>query len=102
MFNYIFIQILIFLGHNHYLVNCVFINLLTVHYSLVYCAQSGQVRSWDRIVAINGEPVEEYDTALAKLTNCHPCAHLRLARTRSSAGGEASELSALVITDLPR
>ncbi|VDD82189.1 unnamed protein product [Mesocestoides corti] len=48
--------------------------------------ESGQVKSWDRIVAINGEAVDDYDTALAKLTLCRPRAQLRLARLKSPAG----------------
>ncbi|VDK20871.1 unnamed protein product [Taenia asiatica] len=68
---------------------------------------SGQVRSWDRIVAIDGEPVQEYDAALAKLTTCHPSAHLRLARAKPLSGcaamdGGASGQPALTAVDLPR
>ncbi|KAL5106785.1 hypothetical protein TcWFU_004365 [Taenia crassiceps] len=52
---------------------------------------SGQVQSWDRIVAIDGEPVQEYDAALAKLTTCHPSAHLRLARAKPLSGCAAMD-----------
>ncbi|VDM16243.1 unnamed protein product [Hydatigera taeniaeformis] len=68
---------------------------------------SGQVRSWDRIVAIDGEPVQEYDAALAKLTTCHPFANLRLARAKPLSGcaamtGGSSGQLALTTIDLPR
>ncbi|EUB61705.1 Multiple PDZ domain protein [Echinococcus granulosus] len=67
----------------------------------------GQVQSWDRIVAINGEPVQEYDAALAKLTTCHPSAHLRLARAKPTSDcatleGEVAGQSTPATVELPR
>ncbi|VUZ50927.1 unnamed protein product [Hymenolepis diminuta] len=53
---------------------------------------SGQVRSWDRIVAIDGEAVEDYDTALTKLSACHSMVNLRFARARSHNPRQGSEL----------
>lgn len=58
-------------------------------------------------MAIDGEPVQEYDAALAKLTTCHPSAHLRLARAKPLSGCAAMDggtlgHSALTTVDLPR
>ncbi len=43
------------------------------------------MKSWDRIVEVNGEPVDDYDKTLAKLTQCRPTAQLRLARVKAPA-----------------
>nr|CDS26070.1 multiple pdz domain protein [Hymenolepis microstoma] len=53
---------------------------------------SGQVRSWDRIVAIDGEPVEDYDKALTKLSARHSMVNLRFARARLHSQKQGPEL----------
>ncbi|KAM7533352.1 hypothetical protein Aperf_G00000121180 [Anoplocephala perfoliata] len=63
---------------------------------------SGQVRSWDRIVAINGEDVAEYDEAFAKLSACHPAAHLRLARAKPHSLARGTGAGTSVGVNLPR
>lgn len=53
-------------------------------------------------MAINGEPVAEYDEAFAKLSACHPAAHLRLARAKSHYRPRGSQGRAGVGANLPR
>ncbi|VDO01820.1 unnamed protein product [Rodentolepis nana] len=53
---------------------------------------SGQVRSWDRIVAIDGEPVVDYDKALTKLSARHSMVNLRFARAKPPSQKQGSEL----------
>ncbi|BHF82255.1 hypothetical protein SprV_0802539200 [Sparganum proliferum] len=44
--------------------------------------QAGKIANWDRIIAVNGQLIDEYDTALQLLTRCPNRVSLRVSRIK--------------------